>query len=834
MLALHRSTRDPSETAVVDRYLDYVFTNLRGLSLCDGYKTNNSLQSSPMSLSALSLLHKLAKVGPNELHEVHLVGVGGRRDLLPYVLSALYHLQVPRLRLDGDNEWCMHTEYTDTVIILMGKCLTWLDGVDMSEERRYLALQVNEKKKLDKDRLIWEEVWEEAHERMDEFLKERHRKQKQKADVKGSHSKFFNADVPQVLSVETGAASSGSSFLAAGSSALSSILSKLEIAVHFLQVYAINFSSSINIPWPKVYVDFSSFTSLFSLSFTDIFSLSSDFAQTLFFTLLIVFPMLLLFFFWWFAQLRRKQDYYAKQLVDHWRQTRAIALFLYVTALVASIIVGIVAAGGGMGLSAMEAGDVPPAESLTVVLLLCASFTVLLIIWYGIVNKFRKLYREDTSEDKFEFRSRWLSMLNWGQILVMFGLTILFMPIARALLSQFVCTCTTDSDGDTECYDQNYTSNVCFPKLISVVQVIAFLFGLVYIVGLPLFYIRLINRTVKLVLSTSRSYQLNEGRMQQMREDWAAYCEGWTTDSKGWSAATRKKMLKEWHQHSQQYHHDLRLLSNAQQRLYYSVVNQPENTVPASSLYTSFTYRYRFWKIIQMGEKFVLIIISLFVPDAWGLLKQAKVVSSGAVIGLTAGLVIATRPYNDKLEDVMDGMAGVSNLINSAVAIALVYNLSWLTSSRADIILLVANGATITAFVIAFTFVPFRAYRHAAVEKEKEKKEQETKEKERKDREGRREKINKAKEKERAEGHEEGGRLSRGRLRRRVPARPEPGEGEGGPEPSPHPLSPAGAHCQYAPSCAGPVCGVSGRRPGCGWRRRLTLPVRVRRVCLGG
>ena len=96
VLAIQRSTRDISETAVVDRYLDTVFTSLRGLTLCDGYKASSSLHSSPMSMSALNLLQKLAGIGPNELHEVHLTNLRATKVLLPFVLphctTSKYHV----------------------------------------------------------------------------------------------------------------------------------------------------------------------------------------------------------------------------------------------------------------------------------------------------------------------------------------------------------------------------------------------------------------------------------------------------------------------------------------------------------------------------------------------------------------------------------------------------------------------------------------------------------------------------------------------------------------------------------------------------------------------
>ena len=762
VLALHRCTRELQETAVVDRYLDLVFTSLRGLTLCDGYKASNSLQSSPLSLSALSLLHKLAGIGPNELHEVHLQSVRGRKELLPFVLSALYYLQVPRLRLDGNNEWCQAAEYADLVIVLMGKHLAWLDGADVSEERRYLALQVNQRKKLDKERLQWEESWEEAHERVDAFLRERQKQDaSQRRPSTEEKGRYFNASIPQVLGVESAGASGSSGILSQSGSALSSILSKAEICVHFLQVYSITLTSDISIPWPHAYLDFSAFTSLFTFDFTHVFSLSSAFAQTLLFALLVAFPSVLLLFFLWFGRLRKQQDYYARQLIDRWSQTRAVALCAFVLSILVSLAVGLLAADSGAGVTALQAGVAPPAESLTVVLLLGCSFSLLFLLWYAIVRTFRSLYMADGSEDKLEFRSKWLSMLNWAQILAMFGLTILFMPISRTLLSQFQCQCDTDAAGESSCHDANYSDAGCFPGSVSAIQVLAVLFGLVFIVGLPLFYLRLINRTVKLVTSTSRLYQQNEEAMRGLREGWAAYCLGWDEDVKGWSEQQRKRMQKERAEHRLSCRRALSELSRRQQLLYYSVVNQPEHTVPASSLYSSFTYRHRYWKIVQMMEKLVLIVIALFVPQQWGALQQAAVVSSGAVILLTTGLVVSARPYNDLLEDVMDGMAGAANTVNALVAISLVYALQWMTSERADIILLLANGATIAAFIIAFTVVPIRAYRHAKLQKQKETKEQEQKDGERKERE---EKKKEKKEKDQREKRAQAARAGKGAV----------------------------------------------------------------------
>jgi len=719
ILAIHKCTRT-DETNIIDRYLDTVFSNLRGLSLCDGYKTNISLQSSSLSLSALNLLNKLNGIGPNELHEVHLTDLQGKKELLPFVLSALYHLAVTRLRLDGDNEWCALPEYTDLVIILMGKHLIWFDGTNIGEDRRYLALQVNEKKKLDKQRLVWEDVWEESHDKIDAFLlnKSLNKNDNKNRTLQSKSNKgaFFNANIPQTLNVSNG----GASILSMSTTALSSILSKLEIVVHFIQIQSINLSIDLNIPWPKLYIDYSSFTNWFTVNIYNMVDINTEFAHILLFSLLISLPLLLLFFFYWFHSLRMKQIYYAKQLIQQWTQTKLIAFFLYLVALFISFIVGLFAAGNGQGLNNLMNGAPLNSESLTVILILGSSLTVIFAVWLIIVKVFRYYYMKDTTEDKLVFRSRWLSILNWGQIIIMFILTVSFMPISRIILQQFTCNAG----------DEN-----CFPSSITAIQILSFLFGLVYIIGLPLFYIRLINRTVKLVLSTSRIYQMNEEKLVTMKNENIEYIKQLKKDSHSMSSGQIKKKLKEKEMYQKNYSLTMKSLHQQQYSLYYSIVNQPENQVPASSLYASFTRKYRFWKILQMAQKLFLILIALFIPAIWGELTNAKVVSSGTIIGLSAFIVIACRPYNDRLEDLMDGMAGIANTINAGVAIGLSFNVGWLSDGTSDIILLVANGATLLAFLIAFVFVPARALWHAKQGKAKELEEEKKLEEERKIRE---------------------------------------------------------------------------------------------------
>jgi hypothetical protein len=81
-------------------------------------------------------------------------------------------------------------------------------------------------------------------------------------------------------------------------------------------------------------------------------------------------------------------------------------------------------------------------------------------------------------------------------------------------------------------------------------------------------------------------------------------------------------------------------------------VNNPLNSVPASSLFAAYQEKYKYTKLFQMFQKVVLVIITLFVPDNLGSLAVGGQIIWAAVVIIVylVGLLII-RPYNDPLDD---------------------------------------------------------------------------------------------------------------------------------------------------------------------------------------
>ena len=69
-------------------------------------------------------------------------------------------------------------------------------------------------------------------------------------------------------------------------------------------------------------------------------------------------------------------------------------------------------------------------------------------------------------------------------------LTICFMPASRIVLEQFTCR-----NGRLVAFPDQ----LCFPQAVSVIQILAFIFGVLYILGIPIFFFRLISQGTNVV-----------------------------------------------------------------------------------------------------------------------------------------------------------------------------------------------------------------------------------------------------------------------------------------------------------------------------------------------
>ena len=96
---------------------------------------------------------------------------------------------------------------------------------------------------------------------------------------------------------------------------------KLEILIHYLQVYGLVLISSINIKLPAAFDQFSEWVRVFTLNLDSWFSFL-PFESNLFFWIVSFFPLLLLLLFWRISRLRGNLDAWVDSYVVNWARTK--------------------------------------------------------------------------------------------------------------------------------------------------------------------------------------------------------------------------------------------------------------------------------------------------------------------------------------------------------------------------------------------------------------------------------------------------------------------------------------------------------------------------------
>ena len=715
-LYLQFSTKSRDETSTPAQYVPGVFADLRGLHRLDDIENEHCVTKNPIALSAQQLLWKIARIGPNNLKRVDLSNRRLPTTLFYTVLSALYYLDIQELLAGGNNEWSLHPQYSDVIILLLGPKFRWLDGVAITDQRRMLAFRADKQGKqsgkITGNIVVWEDQYTIIHEEVDEWLAaDRAKHGEYAADGVGDGKKKpgdvdhrLNMPNMQAVNVNNAAASSNASNNP-------NILSKLDIIVHYLQVYGMVLVMDINIPYPQAFDDWSSWIRLSTLNLEDLFTLDSEYQQEVLFGVVMLAPAMLLGLYFYFDRLRGRQDDWADSYVTKWRATKWRAFIVWLLFNVIGVGCCFFFIGNFESFHRVRDGGVPTSVAATWMLVIFCISTVWYFFWWRTVALFQKHWNKDDSELKQDFKASWLNFIHWMQILFLFIITSIYLPVARVILIQFACDCITEN-ADNLCTSRLYSNNSCFPHPVTRVQGAAFVFAVLYILLLPLFIIKLIREGIAIVMDLNTVYELLQKEvlilqsdiktLKRQRKEGPKAGEA-PEQSMANAAAISEKILE----------HKAAIVAKKKQmeKEYFGRINDPIRKLASTSLYSAYEYDWRFWKIIQLVQNLCLVCISLFVPSTLGLITEARIFLGCFAIGGFFLFACWVRPYYDSWEDGMEIMAGFANTVTILVALGLQYRMSWLTSSRANAILFAANITAVFAFIVAIIIVPFRVCR---------------------------------------------------------------------------------------------------------------------------
>lgn len=564
--------------------------------------------------------------------------------------------------------------------------------------------------------VIWDDHHKSIHHDVDEWLarQERHRvrqAEKEEAEAKKNdpeHALDYRVDLPnmQTVNVNVVHTSSGNATAAA------SILSKLEILIHYLQVYGMVLVMDIDIPYPSAFKDFSTWIRLSTLNVEDIFDINEDYKQDVLFAFIMGGPALFIGLYLYFDRLRGQQDEWADNYVTRWDYVKVRTFFLWLFMIVVSTSCSFFFIDDFETIDEFRKGNQPTPLSLTWAIVFFCILTSWYYIWFKVVRLFQKHWKLDTTEVKLEFKQKWMHLIHWAQIVFLFAITAMYLPVARVILMQFAC----DTQTNPEAYESLvYKNRQCFPDEVFPVQYVAFVFIIVYIIGIPLFLIKLIREGIAVVMQLNTIHE-NLGREITLLQQQIRYLRKSASETIQGEQETShqyKMRINVFAEHIQQRKKLIQRKKFEQEAEYFQRINDPIRKLSSTSLYAAYEYRWRFWKLIQFMQNLTLVCIALFVPHDIGGVGEGRLLLGTLAIASSFLFVCYVRPYYNRLEDFMEILAGLANTITVLVALGLKYNVSWLTAGLSNVILLVANLGAVGAFLIAIIIVPCQIWRHS-------------------------------------------------------------------------------------------------------------------------
>lgn len=660
------STIDKNETDNVSNYISSVGYRLRGLEKIDGKPNPSSF--TPIQKDAQEWLLGMTNVGANGLVHVDISNLNLPAKSFFMILCALKEVgSVVTLRANG-NLWNKGKfrlrSYRQYVIHALGNELVELDGTPVLDDERLNSLELVDREEHKGIKLIkrgWLANKEEAALMLENILASRDEKAKKKEEKNEQLGPEGDEFHDEPMEFAQGSAMRGGS----SGSIEGTILTKVEIIINFFQVYALILLLDLSIPWPRLFIDFSSWIRFFSIDIDAFFRLDLAYQQEINFLVMVTLPMFFALVYW--GTNRASIQKWRQKFVENWSSNRRKITALYVLTMI--IIVILAFALYPQSFQNIKEKKPPLPETFGFLFVVGVVNSLIFFIYYYVANSFRKknLYEDDQS-----FQKWWFKRLYFLRRASLFMLTVLFMPVARLILLQFSCQESSEGSGF---YLEIYPDRLCPNEKIYPIQYVAIVFGILYILGIPFLFRWLIYIAVKMVDTHGYSdektlYESMLNRRRKNENEWK-------------KSPEYKKLEKDASDHLKKY--------------YYNEVKN--NPMAQSYLFAAYKRRFRYFKVFQMLQKLLIVMFSFFIPTTIrvGSIGSLKLICTNSVVLVFAIVSLIFRPFNQPWEDRMDTTSQITNLVN--LLIALLLQAGVLTDVAGSAILLLVNISIIIFFV---------------------------------------------------------------------------------------------------------------------------------------
>lgn len=589
IIYMQNSTENKRITSDPKKYLTSMTTILRGVQEIDHYPNTNIL--SIKELNALKDIEQMANWNnPNHLHEIDLTNKDIGEEYLPTLINALKDLNAKKVDLRGNP--CREIPNYRFMMIYIVTSLTELDGDQISGDEKLNAYN----KVKDQNRAIDAGVAIGFG-----------------ADIGMKALSMANEEGLTKISdtIHTGfeyAAKFGSALM------------KWEIFITFQQLLAQIVNYIDRIKWPKIFMDFVWFVAAWTIDLS-FFEYLLEIRLPIYVSYIKFFAYILLpplFFILYHHEMN--EQYWRNLFVKNSKHTLCMSFVALLMAIVC---------GAGIALlfdfNYFWATKKISNNSWAWFTVFSVVFVLIVIVFWIIMCHFKRKHDDPVF---------WMETIKFKQRFSLFFLTILYYPICKNFVEVFQC-----QDGHSLAIEEVG----CFNGFddLQVIHITSFVFGIIYIIAIPVFFVVLINDGVRKI---DIHYRINEkyDELYKLQKDF-------------------KEVKTEFNDKEQEEIKELiRLRKEEIDKEYSEATNEYANA--ASYLYSQYTRKNRFQKVISMIERLAMLLFTAFLPT-----KFMKALMSSVTIGLMTILQLVLHPLAAFNENVMEGCGKVFNCASLAI-----------------------------------------------------------------------------------------------------------------------------------------------------------------------
>jgi Leucine-rich repeat (LRR) protein len=554
-LNMVRSTMIKEDTLEVDRFIGFICLQLRGLVSVDHRPNPKPLKE--IQRNAIKDIEQLTGWNnPNHIHNIDLSDRGIDETNFMKILESCVVLAPQIISFEG-NPCCRMDKYRYLIIFNLPD-IQQIDGSNVTLDQRMNAdKSVRAKTEGTMEKMITDGALVLA-----EYIDE---------DERNDFKDTIQTRIDYAMKLGT-------------------TMMKWEIFITFQQMLALIVNMIPRIKWPRIFIDFSWIVFPFTIDFSFLSYLLDIrlpfWYQYASFFVYILFPAILFCIY----HFQPNRDYWTGAFTKGVHRTIILSIFGFFVMLMCSAGIAFITdlnyTLGTGNFSNNQFAWLTVLITLSIVFFV--SFLVMIYLFYR--------DREDPVI--------WFKAMKMKKRATLFVLTVMYFPVCKAFVDCFSCM-----DGHLKAFVELDCINSF--EDFHLVHTAAAIFGLIYAVGIPAFFITLINIGVH---DIDLNYRI-DARLKQLAED---------------RAAIKKK--KSEGEDTIEEEHILESTEKDIEQSYSKAAIEYENA--AAYLYNCYERKDRYQKVSSMIEKLIFLIFSTVID--FEALTQA---------GVTAGLMLATTIY---------------------------------------------------------------------------------------------------------------------------------------------------------------------------------------------